>query len=719
MELLGYTNRLDVAPSDSVQFMVSSGIGEFDVEIVQLIQGDTNPDGPGFKSRPVEHLGTMPGSRHSFPRGSYVAAAVRCSVAVPDGFSVTAWVYPTLLGTVQGLICLGPEPGFALFLTADGHLGFDLGGKTITSKEAFVAKQWHFIGVTCSSSGEVTLFVVPKAPRPLEPAPVFEASPIQVPERLQGSYFVIAALNDLATVEPESAHSHFNGKIAAPRIYLSAVGQQDIGALMENKPPSRLLDATLAAWNFSVSPSGTSVTDESSNAFHGTCVNAPVRAVTSWSYSGGGRSFEDVPHEYDAIMFHADDLDDARWPVSFEYEVPESLGSGVYAARLASRTGDVEDYVPFFVTPSPKRSPAPIAMLMPTFSYLAYANEHYSITNPASPVDFNVWDYVQAEDECARNEELLSLYDYHRDGSGNAHSSMLRPLLNMRPKYHMPLLRGPHQFPADLYIVDWLTEMNFSHDVLTDHLVHREGVELLKKYRVLLTGSHPEYWTEPLWKAVQSYLAQGGRAMYLGGNGMYWSISTHEARPHLIEIQRGHSGTGAWYSLPGEEFTALTGERGGMWRNRGLTPQSLFGVGFTASGYDVSLPYHREPGSYDERAAFIFDGVPPDAVIGDSGLVMGGAAGLEVDRADVSLGTPPHALVVATARRVLGLVPSCRRRGQPVRFQARRDNQSARACRHGLLRGSLRWSGLFSRVHNLERLFVSKCIQQSCFTDNE
>jgi N,N-dimethylformamidase len=31
-------------------------------------------------------------------------------------------------------------------------------------------------------------------------------------------------------------------------------------------------------------------------------------------------------------------------------------------------------------------------------------------------------------------------------------------------------------------------------------------------------------------------------------------------------------------------------------------------------------------------------------------LVMGGAAGLEIDRADVALGTPPHALIVATAR---------------------------------------------------------------------
>ena len=41
-----------------------------------------------------------------------------------------------------------------------------------------------------------------------------------------------------------------------------------------------------------------------------------------------------------------------------------------------------------------------------------------------------------------------------------------------------------------------------------------------------------------------------------------------------------------------------------------------------------------------------FEGID-DEVIGDFGLVGGGAAGLELDRADVALGTPHHALVVA------------------------------------------------------------------------
>ncbi len=39
----------------------------------------------------------------------------------------------------------------------------------------------------------------------------------------------------------------------------------------------------------------------------------------------------------------------------------------------------------------------------------------------------------------------------------------------------------------------------------------------------------------------------------------------------------------------------------------------------------------------------------PDERIGDFGRLGGGAAGWEIDRADFKLGTPPHALVVATA----------------------------------------------------------------------
>ena len=135
--------------------------------------------------------------------------------------------------------------------------------------------------------------------------------------------------------------------------------------------------------------------------------------------------------------------------------------------------------------------------------------------------------------------------------------------------------------------------------------------------------------------------------MYLGGNGFYWISSFDPQRPHVLEVRRWH-GTEAWEAAPGEYYHSTTGDLGGLWRFRGRAPQRLTGVGFSAQGFDYSRPFHRLPDSLDPRAAFIFEGVGEDEVIGDFGLVMGGAGGFEVDRADPALGTPPHALVMAT-----------------------------------------------------------------------
>src|SRR5205823_2523937 len=65
-------------------------------------------------------------------------------------------------------------------------------------------------------------------------------------------------------------------------------------------------------------------------------------------------------------------------------------------------------------------------------------------------------------------------------------------------------------------------------------------------------------------------------------------------------------------------------------------------------GGDRAVPFRREPGSRDPRAAFVFEGVG-DGPFGDYGLILGGAAGYEIDRIDEALGTPAHALVLASA----------------------------------------------------------------------
>ena len=74
MDIVGYSDRLSVMPGDVIRFMVSTAAPTYEVAIVRLIHGDTNPTGPGFKEEvlrtPVD--GTYPGREQPYRAGSHV-----------------------------------------------------------------------------------------------------------------------------------------------------------------------------------------------------------------------------------------------------------------------------------------------------------------------------------------------------------------------------------------------------------------------------------------------------------------------------------------------------------------------------------------------------------------------------------------------------------------------------------------------------------------------
>jgi N,N-dimethylformamidase len=199
----------------------------------------------------------------------------------------------------------------------------------------------------------------------------------------------------------------------------------------------------------------------------------------------------------------------------------------------------------------------------------------------------------------------------------------------------------------DTYLVDWFEVKGFEVDIITDHDLHAEGAALLRPYNVVLTGTHPEYYSQQMMEGLHTYLQGGGRLMYMGGNGFYW-VTVLDPSGRFIELRR-RDGTEAWQGAPGESYHSLTGESGGLWRFRGIPPQLYFGVGFTAQGFDRGSPYKRMPGSFDPRAAFIFEGIGNDEIIGDFPALAleQGAAGQELDRVDYVLGSPAHTLVLA------------------------------------------------------------------------
>jgi len=92
-------------------------------------------------------------------------------------------------------------------------------------------------------------------------------------------------------------------------------------------------------------------------------------------------------------------------------------------------------------------------------------------------------------------------------------------------------------------------------------------------------------------------------------------------------------------------FSQFTGEYGGLWRRNFRAPQVLAGVGFISQGFDACSYYRRTDAAADPRIAWAFEGID-DPLLGNFGILQGGAAGLEIDAVDVRLGTPPHALVI-------------------------------------------------------------------------
>ena len=178
---------------------------------------------------------------------------------------------------------------------------------------------------------------------------------------------------------------------------------------------------------------------------------------------------------------------------------------------------------------------------------------------------------------------------------------------------------------------------------MTDAELHAGGAQLLSRYRGVATGSHPEYLSSAMEEAYRGYIAQGGRLAYLGGNGFAAVVAF---RDDLMELRRGPTQSGRTWDGPLAEMPlALSNEPGGYFRDRGRGEYKLVGVGISLMGFSKALPFTRTAASMDY--GWMFEGV--SEVFGDSGILLGGAAGYEVDCASPHLGTPPDVVVLATA----------------------------------------------------------------------
>ena len=648
--LTGYVDRLSARPGDTLAFKVSSAASEpVSARLVRVISADPNPAGLGI--REVDLAGrftaTFPSRVQAVHLGSYAEVEAVDPIAALTSVTVVATIWPTTPGRgEQGLISrIGSAgAGFALGLAADGSAEVLIGKaggefERVATGTPLEPRAWAVVWASFdAASGELAVGQAPYGR--LDEAFVGRSKIAGGRSSLQDrSPLIIAAY----AVRP--SRGHYNGKIERPAVFDRALGAADIARYVTQQPVAGLV----ALWDFSREMATRRIIDVGPYGLHGALVNLPARAMTGANWTGREMCWRHAGEQYGAIHFHDDDIQDCGWETDFTFTVPADLRSGIYAMRL--RSGAHEDTIPFFVCPPKGRTTADLLIVIPTFTYIVYANHARPDFGPTWRKRWDAWK-CNPWNPAEHRDYGLSTYNFHSDGSGIAYSSSLRPVLNWRSGYityaHERGVSGLRHFQADSHLWAWAEAKGIAFDVLTDQELHEDGVAALKPYRAVLTCSHPEYHTEESLDAYVAYRDQGGRLVYLGGNGFYWRVALSKHWPGAIEIRRAEGGIRAWAAEPGEYYHAFDGAYGGLWRRNGRPPQKLAGVGFTAQGQFEGSYYRRRPDAENPRAAWMLAGVADDR-IGDFGFSGGGAAGFELDRADKRLGTPEHALVVASS----------------------------------------------------------------------
>ena len=598
-------------------------------DIVPLTRfSDAYLDMPAMAGTPATRLGARP--QHT-AIGSYALLPLPPQFPAQRG-SLSLLVRPTtMLAGVIAALADGHRCGLRLRWTGTSTVQL-LDGRGAALCEAPLALgAWSVLTVVLEAHA-VTLHVHSHRRRP---ATTVTATGPGVGTLTGVTTLWLAAAPDHTGVPSD----HFDGLIEAPTLHDVVLTPEATHALREAPARVATHPATRAAWDFSVGSASDDLLDRGPSALHGRAYQGPTRLVPGAYWTAGVLDPQRDRHGFGAIHFHRDDLRDAAWQPSARIALPAQLRSGVYGLRLTHAESGASDVIPFWVRAATPREARPLAFLAPTYTYLAYGNAPSAMLGPA------YWggDHPAEHLRKTHREFGPSLYSRHPDHTGVSLVSRHRPILTIRPGVR------PWGFEADRLLTGWLDRSGYSFDVLTDEDVDAEGLTALAPHATIITGNHPEYWSARMLDALGEWLHDGGRLLYTGGNGFYWRISSLATLPGVIECRRAEGGTRPWIAEPGCAHHQLDGEPGGLWRRLGRAPQQLVGVGFAGQGFERSAPYRIRDEARESWAGFALRNVP-DALIGTTGKFGGAAAGQEIDRHDLRLGSSPHAVVLASSQ---------------------------------------------------------------------
>jgi N,N-dimethylformamidase len=381
--ILGYADRFSVAPGERIELKASClGHAHYHLEIVRLVGGGVTPGGPGFREEvvPTGIAGNYPGRRQDIAAGSYALVPDSSALHGLASFSVAAMIWPTTPDRGPQILLdrRSKSGGFALAIDAGGGLALILedgagGHAEISTGRRMLEREWYFVGASFDCDrNRVLLAQEPQKAYARDDSHALRELIAGVRPGEAAAPLTMAAALDF---DPAGARAfgHFNGKLDSPRLYSRALPAAQLRlTIVQPAAPAYAADL-VGAWDFARDMSSDRIHDRSPNGLHGRLVNLPTRAMKGWNWDASELDWRRAPEQYGAIHFHDDDLYDAGWQTDATFEVPAHLRSGIYAARL--QDGEEVERIPFFILPPRGTATADTLFLIPTASYMAYANE--------------------------------------------------------------------------------------------------------------------------------------------------------------------------------------------------------------------------------------------------------------------------------------------------------------------------------------------------------
>tara|TARA_B110001452_G_scaffold8023_1_gene7069 strand:+ start:6526 stop:8643 length:2118 start_codon:yes stop_codon:yes gene_type:complete len=619
--LLGYSDKISLRSEETVSFKVSSFLKTpFTASLKRSISADPNPKGIGIieedASKYFKKI-SFKSRTQDFNPGSYATSKKPLKINIKKELCIKIIIFPTL--STAGKQTILAHDNLELYIASDGRTTLCIDKESISIKEPLIFRAWYELEVKISINGKIT--ISQKLIKNKYKKKSVNHTKFNIKKIFKGP------LSLAALVIKKKKSNYYNGKLEAPKIIADGktVFNCDLSKNTSSSFIKSIIGPELLLKNF------------------------PTRAVTSSKWDGSEMNWQHKPEHYSAIHFHDDDIYDFEWDTDFKFKIPKNMPSGIYIMKINGE--GYEDSMPFFVAPNIKKIKSKICVLISTFTYSIYGNHarvDYEDSWLSRIKEWGAYPYNPVN----YKEYGLSTYNYHSDGAGICHASHRRPLFNLRPGYltfggaNSPC-SGLRHFQADSHLISWLHNKELDYEIITDEQLHEGGYKAIKKYKTLITGSHPEYHTKETLDALRDFRDNGGSLNYLGGNGFYWRIAIHKENKSLLEIRRPEGGIRAWASEPGEAYNAFDGTYGGLWRRSGRAPQELVGIGFTAQGNFYGHPYERK--CFESKFDWIFEGIK-DNKIGDFGFSGNGAAGFELDHIDSHLTSIKNITLLAQSK---------------------------------------------------------------------